>query len=121
MSEFQLRFSEAEILHWSKRYNYSGESDIVTGVATTARDRGYLTKDEFIKITRWKTARSRSRCASNDSALVEEVTRISFSAAHEELKIAVLLVLKGVSWPTASVLLHFCDRDRYPILDFRAL
>lgn len=32
-----------------------------------------------------------------------------------------LLLLTGVSWPTASVILHFCARDRYPILDFRAL
>jgi hypothetical protein len=29
--------------------------------------------------------------------------------------------LRGVSWPTASVVLHFCDTRRYPILDFRAL
>jgi hypothetical protein len=27
----------------------------------------------------------------------------------------------GVRWPTASVLLHFGHRDRYPILDYRAL
>lgn len=26
-----------------------------------------------------------------------------------------------VRWPTASVLLHFGHRDRYPILDYRAL
>jgi len=29
--------------------------------------------------------------------------------------------LDGVDWPTASVLLHFCDRQPYPVLDFRAL
>ena len=29
--------------------------------------------------------------------------------------------LEGVEWPTASTLLHFCDRRPYPILDFRAL
>jgi hypothetical protein len=29
--------------------------------------------------------------------------------------------LHGVSWPTASVFLHFAGRDRYPILDYRAL
>src|SRR5262245_60140203 len=27
----------------------------------------------------------------------------------------------GVSWPTASVIPHFCDPGRYPILDVRAL
>ena len=30
-------------------------------------------------------------------------------------------MLRGVNWPTASVFLHFCGSDRYPILDFRAL
>ena len=27
----------------------------------------------------------------------------------------------AISWPTASVILHFCDRGPYPILDFRAV
>ena len=31
------------------------------------------------------------------------------------------MLLDGVNWPTASVLLHFGARDPYPILDFRAL
>jgi len=29
--------------------------------------------------------------------------------------------LRGVDWPTASTLLHFCDLRPYPILDYRAL
>jgi len=33
----------------------------------------------------------------------------------------VLLLLNGVHWPTASVILHFCHADPYPILDVRAL
>lgn len=31
------------------------------------------------------------------------------------------MTLHGVSWPTASVVLHFWHNDPYPILDFRAL
>lgn len=31
------------------------------------------------------------------------------------------MTLRGVSWPTASVLLHFGHHDEYPILDYRAL
>jgi hypothetical protein len=52
---------------------------------------------------------------------VREVTRIALETTIEKLKVRVLLLLAGVSWPTASVILHFCDRGRYPILDFRAL
>jgi hypothetical protein len=33
----------------------------------------------------------------------------------------VLQILKGVSWPVASVILHFGKKDLYPILDYRAL
>jgi hypothetical protein len=33
----------------------------------------------------------------------------------------VLTVLEGVQYPVASVILHFCHRDSYPILDYRAL
>lgn len=32
-----------------------------------------------------------------------------------------LLALRGVQWPTASTVLHFGHRDRYPILEVRAL
>jgi hypothetical protein len=32
-----------------------------------------------------------------------------------------LRTLRGVGWPTASVLLHLAYPDRYPILDTRAL
>jgi hypothetical protein len=33
----------------------------------------------------------------------------------------VLTLLAGVDWATASVVLHFCHADPYPILDYRAL
>jgi hypothetical protein len=53
--------------------------------------------------------------------VVEETTRIALSCDAEELRIGVLRSLRGVSWPIASAILHFGHRDRYPILDFRAL
>jgi hypothetical protein len=31
------------------------------------------------------------------------------------------MLLDGVSWPTASVILHFCHPEPYPVLDYRAL
>ncbi len=33
----------------------------------------------------------------------------------------ILTLLRGVIWPTASVLLYFGSKDTYPILDIRAL
>src|SRR5437867_6515385 len=121
MAKFKLRIAENDLARWAERYSYPPESEIEDGVAPAARARRYLTRDEFLRLCRWKTPRSQSRCAANDAAFVEEVTRVALSGASEELKIRVLLLLKGVSWPTASVILHFCDRGKYPILDYRAL
>ncbi len=38
----------------------------------------------------------------------------------ERLRIGSLLILQGVSWPTASVIMHFFHVEPYPILDVRA-
>jgi len=57
----------------------------------------------------------------NDEDFVRAVTEASLRSKNEEFKIRVLGVLRGVAWPTASVLLHWCDRGQYPILDYRAL
>jgi hypothetical protein len=121
MPSFKLRIPENDLARWAERYSYPRESEIEDRVAPAARKRGYLTRDEFLLLCRWKTPRTQSRCASNDADFVREVTRVALATAHEQLKISVLLLLKGVSWPTASVILHFCDRGEYPILDYRAL
>ena len=112
---------EDELSLWAGRYSYPGEAEIEKRAAPTARARGYLLRDEFLELCRWKTPRSQPRCAENGEDYVCEVSRIALAATNEELKIRVLLLLAGVSWPTASVILHFCDRSPYPILDFRAL
>jgi|GEM_PF-4284513 len=57
----------------------------------------------------------------NPEEFVREITTFCFSAAYEESKIGSLILLKGVQYPTASVILHFCVSDTYPILDFRAV
>ena len=102
---------------------YPAETDAeVESIGAAAKGRGHLTRGEFLTICRWKTPRSRSRCETNSESLIEEATTIRLPALREErLRIGTLTLLKGVGWPTASVLLHLCHPDRYPILDFRAL
>ena len=72
-------------------------------------------------LARWKTPRSARRIAGNSEAFVEEVTKMSLRSPEERLRIEALIRLAGVGWPTASVILHFCHEDPYPILDVRAL
>ena len=118
---FKLRFPSTEIPHWASRYSFPGEDALAERVATAARDRGYLTRPEFLGLCKWKTPRTAKRCALNSSQQIRDATQLSFGTADERAKIGILRLLDGVDWPTASVLLHFCDRQPYPVLDFRAL
>lgn len=81
----------------------------------------YLDRERFIKIGLWKSKRQKKNYERNDDVTVREITRFSFATTSEEARIKSLLVLNGVSYPVASVLLHFAFPSRYPILDFRAL
>jgi hypothetical protein len=59
--------------------------------------------------------------ASNSADYIKAVTQTALTTSNERLRSEVLLLLNGVRWPTASVILHFCHRDPYPILDYRVL
>lgn len=61
------------------------------------------------------------RCAGNEPGFIEAVTRAALATPSEQFRVEVLLLLKGVGWPMASVFLHGCHLEPYPILDFRAL
>jgi hypothetical protein len=121
MVKFILRFDEALIPELASRYTYPIEDEMVHEIGPRAKKRGYFTKEEFKTLCRWKTQRSKSRVNSNPAGYIEEATRIALSTPFEELRIGVLTLLHGVSWPTASVVLHFAHKDPYPIIDFRAL
>lgn len=83
--------------------------------------RGYLTRREFLTLCEWKTPRSKPKCARNPEPRVRDATRLAFATIDERAKIGILRLLDGVEWSTASVILRFCDRLPYPILDYRAL
>ena len=118
----KLRFPISKIRYWSDLYDYAqDEVDIERGIAPAVRRRGYLKKDELLEICRWKTRRTKARCESNSESIIREVTKFALATEEEQLRIEALTLLNGVGWPTASVLLHFCHRDPYPIIDFRAL
>jgi hypothetical protein len=118
---FRLRFPESDIPRWSRAYGY-GQGDLARSALVAAiRSRGYLTRRDLMAMCYWKSPRTQPRVATNDSATVQELTRVALATSDEEAKMALLRQLHGVSWPSASVILHFCDRRPYPILDVRAL
>ena len=118
---FKLRFLPDRIGDWADKCGDAMDDAAPTDIGAAAKKRGYLEKAEFLKVARWKTPRSQSLCASNPPEFVREVTAVALGTKHERLAIEALTLLRGVSWPTASVFLHFCSPRQYPILDFRAL
>lgn len=80
-----------------------------------------LDREKFIKIGLWKSKRPKKKYESNDDLTVKEITRFSFITKSEEARTKSLLVLNGVFYPVASVILHFAFPNKYPILDFRVI
>ena len=117
---FKLKFPQSSIERWAARYgdDYDDREELRVGVA--ARSAGHLSRDDFLALPAWKTPRSKSRCLLNSEEYVREVTRCALRSEEPRFKIEVLRVLDGVDWATASVILHFCDKLKWPIIDFRA-
>jgi hypothetical protein len=118
---FKLRFNKKAIRDWAERYPVEYDAEIEKIIAPQVKARGYFLREEFIRLCLWKTPRSQSKVASNPADYFVAVTRTALSTPSERLCIEVLTLLNGVRWPTASVVLHFCHADPYPILDVRAL
>lgn len=114
---FNLRFPEMAIGVWAARYDETNDDSKVLEIGAAAR---FSTRPEFLTIGLWKSSRPRKRCERNSSEYVREVTAAALGSRDPRFKIEVLRLLDGVDWPTASVVLHFCDRDAWPIIDFRA-
>lgn len=121
MRALRLRFPKSEIHRWAVRYGYTAPDSLPAAIGASARKRGHLTRAEFLALANWKSPRTRPRCAENSAEFVRDVTSIALSTKNEQLAIEILILLRGVSWPTASVILHFCAARPYPVLDFRAL
>lgn len=118
---FELRFPAEEVGAWAARYDVSADAALEGEVGPFMRREGYLTRDHFLTLARWKSPRSGPLCARNEAGFVEAVTRAAASATDERFRIEVLRLLQGVDWPTASVILHVGVADPYPLLDVRAL
>jgi hypothetical protein len=118
---FRLRLPPDAIQTWATKYSYASESWLADELAETVKVRGHLYKDDLIALCKWKSPRNQRHAERNSEEIVREVTKFALTTSSEEAKIKSLLVLEGVSWPTASCVLHFFHTQDYPILDFRAL
>ncbi len=119
-----LRLTRDNVTEWAERYDQDATTQD-KAVEKEMKDKlvtqRFLTKDDLVKIGLWKSRRPKKWYESNDDEVVRELTGFSFAATTEGARIGALCALNGVSFPVASVVLHFAFPECYPILDFRAL
>ena len=119
---FKLQFPTTDIKVWaSRRYDITNDAWVMNEVIPRVKARGYFDKADFIAVAEWKTPRVRKHYHSNSAEEIRDVTTLALSTRSERLRIESLLLLRGVSWPVASVILHLAHKDPYPILDFHVL
>ena len=120
-----MEINKEVIKEYAKRYderNKGTDDEIAANeIAEWFKTNRYLDKERFMRIALWKSRRPKRHYEDNDDATIREITEFSFGTKSEAAQIKVLFALNGVSYPLASVILHFAFPDKYPILDFRAI
>ena len=96
------------------------EDKFLSEVKSYASNHRHLSRFQFMRLAEWKSPRLKEHANRNTDDEINEITKISLSAKTERCRITSLLGLSGVSWPMASVILHVCHIEKYPILDVRA-
>ncbi len=84
-----------------------------------AFSKGYLTRDEFLKICLWKSPRPKKHYLKNTEETIQKLTRLAFETDSEELKLSFLTSLSGVSIPVASAILTITNPKDYGVIDIR--
>lgn len=116
-----LRFRESEIPTLASRYEVPSEEIALMALRKEVQKAGFLSKLQLRSLARWKSPRSAGWIERNSDGYIKEITAFALAASDERARIEPLTLLDGVSWPTASVILHMFHEGRYPILDFRVL
>ncbi len=114
-----LRFDESLIQKMAGRYKYARKENEITGLCAQIQGQGCLNKKQLQVVAKWKAPRSAGHVEKNSDEYVKEVTSFAFSSKNERTRIEVLTILNGVSWPTASVLLHLFHKEPYPLFRFQ--
>jgi hypothetical protein len=121
-----MKITRAWILKKAAEYDKANpdektkEQNILNSIKKLGLSLQYIGKDILLGIADWKAPRVKGYIVRNDPAFVEEVTRASFSASNEKLKLEVLTLLEGVNIRMASAILQFCFPQRYVVMDWRA-
>ncbi|RKU16594.1 hypothetical protein C6501_05365 [Candidatus Poribacteria bacterium] len=129
----KLRFDESEIQYWACKYvNDLNEEETLQEEELLALElkikaRGYLLKDELVKVAKWKwpPGRPAALAQENSDDHIKDVTSKAFQLTDIDDSLKVLRSdyggLRGVLAPIGSAILHLYHKDPYPIYDPHAL
>ncbi len=115
-----LRIPLGQLRLYQQRYDYAAAPKL-EHIRPQVKAQGFLTVAQLHELASWKSKRRAELATKNSEEFVREITSFAFSSTFEQSRIGSLVLLSGVQFPTASVILHFCVDDTYPILDFRAI
>jgi hypothetical protein len=121
LPKFALRFPIARLDKWASEYPAQAEREVQAQTAAdTAKERGSMTKEEFLTVVTWKSPRPKRWAEANTPGDIRDATHSAFSTTNARVRIGVLMTLSGVSYPMASAILHLVCKD-VPLLDVNAL
>jgi hypothetical protein len=118
---FDLRLLPSEITKYAKRYEVSDLESKIIALRSQIHESKKIPIDDLFDICRWKSPRKAKNVKTNSQSFIDAITEFALTTRDERSRIESLTLLNGVSWGTASVILHLYHNERYPILDFRAL
>ena len=101
-------------------YDIQADTTVVK-LGKKIKQKGFANLNEFKIISDWKSPRIRKHILSNSNETIKVVTKDVLSSTSQLGHIGSLLLLKGVSYPMGSTFLHLCHKQKYPIIDYRAL
>jgi thermostable 8-oxoguanine DNA glycosylase len=108
-----------ELFQTIANYQEDNKTAKLMAELSLARQRGYLTKNEFLKIAMWKSRRPKKQYLKNQVQDIEEITKAAFTMNNERIKIIILTALRGISIPAASAVLTLVYPDKYGVIDIR--
>jgi len=117
----RLCFPESELRPLAKLYRCDETETALLAERKAIRTQGFLTREQLERVAKWKSPRRADATRKNSDEFIRETTTFALGANDERARIEPLTLLDGVMWPTASAILHLYHREKYPILDFRAL
>lgn len=113
---------KSKIGYWARKYDVDSDT-CIENLVPEVKKRGYLTKCELIKVSKWKVKNKRNtfrNVIKNHPDDVKKMTRAAFRATTEGESIDYLRRLDGVGRAVGSAILHWFHEAPYPIWDVYA-